>query len=366
MIRGGHVGVAVLGALQVDARGRVANWAVPGRPILGVGGAMDLLVGARHVIVATTHVTKAGEPKLVQECTLPLTARAAGRPDRHRARDVRGARRRARARRGRAGHVARVRRRAHGRRLPGGAMTEALIIDGVRTPFGRHGGGLAPVRPDDLAAHVIRTLLERTGRTRRRRRGRAARLRQPGRRGQPQRRAHGGAAGRAPESVGGVTVNRLCGSGMDAVASAARGSGSARRRLRRRRRRVDEPRAVRRAQARARVPDRARRDGRHDARLAAREPAHGGAGPHRLARPDRGEPRRRARHRARRAGPLRARSHAKAVAAPDAGRFDAELVAVDVPGARRPRPSTPTRCRGATRRSRGSRSCDRRSCATAA
>ena len=64
----------MLGALQVDARGRVANWAVPGRPILGVGGAMDLLVGAQRVIVATTHVTKAGEPKIVEECSLPLTA----------------------------------------------------------------------------------------------------------------------------------------------------------------------------------------------------------------------------------------------------------------------------------------------------
>ena len=52
----------------------MANWAVPGKPILGVGGAMDLMVGARRVIVATTHVTKRGEPKLVQECALPLTA----------------------------------------------------------------------------------------------------------------------------------------------------------------------------------------------------------------------------------------------------------------------------------------------------
>lgn len=73
LIRGGHVDVCVLGTLQVDARGRIANWAVPGKPILGVGGAMDLLVGARTVIVATTHLTRDGQPKLVRECTLPLT-----------------------------------------------------------------------------------------------------------------------------------------------------------------------------------------------------------------------------------------------------------------------------------------------------
>ena len=74
LIRGGHVTTAVLGALQVDAAGRIANWAVPGKPILGVGGAMDLLVGARRVIVATTHLTKRGEPKLVADCTYPLSA----------------------------------------------------------------------------------------------------------------------------------------------------------------------------------------------------------------------------------------------------------------------------------------------------
>jgi len=74
LIRGGHVTTSILGALQIDGRGRIANWALPGRPILGVGGAMDLLVGARRVIAATTHLTKDGEPKLVAECSLPLTA----------------------------------------------------------------------------------------------------------------------------------------------------------------------------------------------------------------------------------------------------------------------------------------------------
>jgi len=214
-------------------------------------------------------------------------------------------------------------------------MKQALIVDAVRTPFGRHGGGLAPVRPDDLAAHVLRTLLERTG--------------VPGadiedvilgcanQAGEDNRDVARMAALLAgyPEHVGGATVNRLCGSGMDAIASAAR--------------------AIELGEAGAYVAGGVESMSR--APFVVPKPSRAFAtGPVEMADTTLGwrlvNPRmeelghtdslgRTAENLAAQHGITRAeqdafalRSHAKAVAAADAGRFADELVPVEVPGRR--------------------------------